>query len=75
MIPQYYDHATCFQVESRKVDLPEYQGEISDICINKCKEAVKIVKGPVLIEDTCLCFNAMGGLPGTVIKRKLLFYL
>lgn len=55
-------------VESRKIDLPEYQGEINDICINKCKEAARIVKGPVLIEDTCLCFNAMGGLPGPYIK-------
>jgi hypothetical protein len=23
------------------------------------------VKGPVLVEDTCLCFNALKGLPGT----------
>ena len=22
------------------------------------------VQGPVLVEDTCLCFNALGGLPG-----------
>ncbi|XP_069674721.1 inosine triphosphate pyrophosphatase isoform X1 [Periplaneta americana] len=57
-----------YEVESRKIDLPEYQGEISDICINKCKEAAKIVKGPVLIEDTCLCFNALKGLPGPYIK-------
>jgi hypothetical protein len=61
-------NCTCFQVESQKIDLPEYQGEINDICINKCKEAARIVRGPVLIEDTCLCFNAMGGLPGTVTK-------
>jgi hypothetical protein len=61
---------TCFQVESRKIDLPEYQGEINDICINKCKQAARIVRGPVLIEDTCLCFNALNGLPGTVMKRK-----
>lgn len=24
--------------------------------------------GPVLIEDTCLCFNALGGMPGPYIK-------
>lgn len=24
--------------------------------------------GPVLVEDTCLCFNAMGGLPGPYVK-------
>jgi len=60
----------CFQVESRKIDIVEYQGEINDICIQKCKEAARIVKGPVLVEDTCLCFNALGGLPGTVWTRN-----
>ncbi|XP_069793844.1 inosine triphosphate pyrophosphatase isoform X3 [Narcine bancroftii] len=27
-----------------------------------------IVQGPVIVEDTCLCFNALGGLPGPYIK-------
>ncbi|KAK6619379.1 hypothetical protein RUM44_003761 [Polyplax serrata] len=53
---------------SQKVDLPELQGEVDDICRKKCKEAVKIVKGPVIVEDTCLCFNVFGGLPGPYIK-------
>lgn len=22
------------------------------------------IDGPVIVEDTCLCFNALGGLPG-----------
>jgi inosine triphosphate pyrophosphatase len=61
---------TGFQVESRKIDIPEYQWDINDICIKKCKEAARIVKGPVLVEDTCLCFNALGGLPGKVVIRK-----
>nr|XP_009937600.1 PREDICTED: inosine triphosphate pyrophosphatase [Opisthocomus hoazin] len=26
------------------------------------------VQGPVIVEDTCLCFNALGGLPGPYIK-------
>ena len=65
----------CFQVESRKIDIPEYQGEINDICTKKCKEAARIVKGPVLVEDTCLCFNALGGLPGTDVNKKHLSYL
>ena len=59
----------CYdQVISQDIDLPEYQGEPDDICIQKCKEASKVIKGPVLIEDTCLCFNALGGLPGPYIK-------
>lgn len=56
------------KVESRKINIPEYQGEIDEICAKKCKEAARIVKGPVLVEDTCLCFNALGGLPGPYIK-------
>lgn len=53
---------------SRKLDLPELQGEVDEISIKKCKEAQRIVKGPVLVEDTCLCFNALKGLPGPYIK-------
>jgi hypothetical protein len=30
----------------------------------KCRIAAKIVGGPVLVEDTSLCFNALNGLPG-----------
>lgn len=56
------------QIISQKVDLPELQGEIDEICIKKCKEAVRHVKGPVIVEDTSLCFNALKGLPGPYIK-------
>uniref|UniRef100_A0AAQ4S0F7 XTP/dITP diphosphatase n=1 Tax=Gasterosteus aculeatus aculeatus TaxID=481459 RepID=A0AAQ4S0F7_GASAC len=53
---------------SRKIDLPEYQGEPDEISIQKCKEAARQVDGPVVVEDTCLCFRALGGLPGPYIK-------
>lgn len=53
---------------SQNVDLPELQGEIDDICIKKCREAAKVVGGPVIVEDTCLCFDALKGLPGPYIK-------
>ena len=56
------------EVVNKKVDLPEYQGEIDEISVEKCRAAAAIVKGPVIIEDTCLCFNAMKGLPGPYIK-------
>lgn len=48
----------------KRVDLPELQGEINEICIKKCQEAARQVQGAVLVEDTCLCFNALKGLPG-----------
>lgn len=50
---------------SRKIDLPEWQGEMDEISIKKCQEAAKHVAGPVIVEDTCLCFNALSGLPGS----------
>ncbi|XP_003426633.1 inosine triphosphate pyrophosphatase isoform X1 [Nasonia vitripennis] len=56
------------EITSRKIDLPEYQGEIDEICIKKCRTAAEIVRGPVIIEDTCLCFDALKGLPGPYIK-------
>nr|CAH0103937.1 unnamed protein product [Daphnia galeata] len=33
-------------------------------CERKCLSALKIINGPTLVEDTCLCFNALQGLPG-----------
>lgn len=56
------------EIVSQKVDLPELQGEINEICIKKCKEAARIIQGPVIVEDTCLGFNALKGLPGPYIK-------
>uniref|UniRef100_A0A9I9ECC5 Inosine triphosphate pyrophosphatase n=1 Tax=Cucumis melo TaxID=3656 RepID=A0A9I9ECC5_CUCME len=49
---------------SLKLDLPELQGEPEDISKEKARLAAIQVNGPVLVEDTCLCFNALKGLPG-----------
>ncbi|XP_045430704.1 inosine triphosphate pyrophosphatase isoform X4 [Pipistrellus kuhlii] len=57
-----------YTLVAKKIDLPEYQGEPDEISIQKCQEAARQVQGPVLVEDTCLCFNALGGLPGPYIK-------
>ncbi|CAB3402641.1 unnamed protein product [Caenorhabditis bovis] len=57
-----------FEITNIDVDLNEYQGEPEFIAEKKCKEAAESVRGPVLVEDTSLCFNAMGGLPGPYIK-------
>ncbi|KAL7299983.1 hypothetical protein TKK_0007298 [Trichogramma kaykai] len=56
------------EVISRNIDLPEYQGEIDLICEKKARTAFDIIGGPVIIEDTCLCFDALQGLPGPYIK-------
>ncbi|XP_072429654.1 inosine triphosphate pyrophosphatase [Chiloscyllium punctatum] len=57
-----------FTLVSKKIDLPEYQGDPDEISIKKCQEAARQIQGPVIVEDTCLCFNALGGLPGPYIK-------
>ena len=51
-------------------DLPEVQGEdAKQIAKEKCKMAwERAGGGAVMVEDTSLCFNAMGGLPGPYIK-------
>lgn len=61
---------TNFPLEliSHKLDLPELQGGVDEVSIKKCQEAARRLKTPVLIEDTALCFNALGGLPGPYIK-------
>lgn len=57
-----------FDLTSAKLDLPELQGEPEEISIAKCRLAAKEVNGPVMVEDTSLCFNALNGLPGVYIK-------
>ena len=60
-----------FVLNSMKLDLPELQGEPEVVAIEKCRFAQKFVDGPVITEDTSLCFNALNGLPGVYIKHFL----
>ncbi|CAF9936740.1 MAG: nucleoside triphosphate pyrophosphohydrolase ham1 [Heterodermia speciosa] len=55
-------------LKSQNLDLPEIQGTIKEISLDKCKRAAALIQGPVLVEDTCLCFNAFKELPGPYIK-------
>ena len=57
-----------YKIEAYNLDLPELQGEPSYIATEKCRLASLEIDGPVMIEDTSLCFNALGGLPGPYIK-------
>ncbi|UJR08932.1 hypothetical protein I4U23_013184 [Adineta vaga] len=61
-------HDVLPDLKSQHLDLPEYQGEAEEISKEKAKLAAQQVNGPVLIEDTSLCFNALKGLPGPYIK-------
>ncbi|XP_028394963.1 inosine triphosphate pyrophosphatase-like [Dendronephthya gigantea] len=57
-----------WKLEAKNIDLPEFQGEPDEISIEKCKVAAQRIRAPVIVEDTCLCFNALGGMPGPYIK-------
>ncbi|KAI6383183.1 hypothetical protein MCOR10_009555 [Pyricularia oryzae] len=56
------------EVQSQKLDLIEVQGTLEEVTLDKVRRAAEQVEGPVLVEDTCLCFNALKGLPGPYIK-------
>lgn len=57
-----------FTVVSAALDLPELQGEPEEVAREKCVLAARQIGGAVMVEDTSLCFNALGGLPGVYIK-------
>ena len=48
-----------------------FKKHIKDVELKLALEKAKNLKGPVLVEDTSLCFNAYGGLPGAYIKYFL----
>ncbi|RYP48969.1 hypothetical protein DL768_005241 [Monosporascus sp. mg162] len=56
------------EVRSQALDLPEIQGTLEEVTRAKCRAAADLVGGPVLVDDTCLCFDALNGLPGPYIK-------
>jgi inosine triphosphate pyrophosphatase len=55
-------------VTNEKVDLPELQGRPHDVAKEKARTAYRLLKRPVMTEDTSLCFCAMNDLPGPYIK-------
>jgi len=57
-----------FEITNKALDLPELQGEPDDIAKEKGRLAAEKANGAVMREDTLLCFNALGGLPGPYIK-------
>ena len=64
-VGRHLDHPLAHQ----KLDLDEIQSlDLKEIIIHKAKEAFKKIQSPVLVEDTSLVFNALGRLPGPLIK-------
>jgi inosine triphosphate pyrophosphatase len=71
-----------FNIIPHSLDIPELQGEPFEIIQEKLRLAVKLLhqdgvlgkftsstqRTLIMTEDTCLCFNALNGLPGPYIK-------
>ena len=54
------------------INLPELQGDINSIAMEKARTAANMLQCSVLVEDTALVFSAFGdGLPGPYIKDFL----
>ncbi len=65
MLEKFLGH----KVEHHELDLPEIQSlDLHEIAEQKARDAYKILKKPVLIDDVALHINALGGLPGTFVK-------
>ncbi len=48
-----------FTIGNQALDLPELQGEPDEIAREKGKLAAEAARGPIMCEDTLLCFNAL----------------
>ena len=62
------------EIQSIDIDLDELQGTPEEIVEKKLLKAISEPKArgrPILVEDTSLCFNGYGGLPGPYIKYFL----
>ena len=62
---------STIEVTCASVDVVETQGEPEDVARAKARDAARALGGPALVEDTSLCFNALGGLPGVYVKWYL----
>uniref|UniRef100_A0A6B2LIC9 Inosine triphosphate pyrophosphatase n=1 Tax=Arcella intermedia TaxID=1963864 RepID=A0A6B2LIC9_9EUKA len=62
------EHEDYIGMVKEGLDLPELQGDPKTISVEKCRAASKLIAGPVVVEDTGLCCNALGGLPGPYIR-------
>jgi non-canonical purine NTP pyrophosphatase (RdgB/HAM1 family) len=56
-------------ISHKKLDLVEIQSlDISEVVEEKAREAYKLMKTPVVVDDNSLVINALGRLPGPFIK-------
>ncbi len=56
------------EIEQKDIDIPEIQADAEEVVRQKAIEAYRILKEPLIVEDTSVSFTALGGFPGPYIK-------
>lgn len=58
-----------FPLKHKRLDLAEIQSlDVKKIVEHKAQQAYSVLHEPVIVEDTSLTFNALGKLPGALIR-------
>ena len=66
---KYFMQLIGLEIEHKPAGVDEVQSlDQIEVVMAKAKEAYRVLKQPVLIEDTALTIDCMGKLPGTFIK-------
>jgi len=66
---KYFSEMVGMNIPHKKIDVDEIQSlDVREVVARKAKQAYDQIQQPVIVEDTKLVFNAMGMLPGPLIK-------
>ncbi len=66
---KYFSKMVGLPIKNQKVATSEPQTlDLELIITQKAKEAYKIVRQPIIVEDTALWLHGMNGLPGPLVK-------
>ena len=66
---KYFNAMVGVELDHEAVDVEEVQSlDIRNVVEHKAREAYRILKKPVIVEDTFLTFKGLGSLPGPFIK-------
>ena len=66
---EYFSKIMGMNIPQLSIDIDEIQSlNLCEIVEDKARRAYEVAKKPVIVEDTKLTFNALGALPGPLIK-------
>lgn len=66
---KYLSRLIGMEIDNHKLDLDEIQSvDPKEVVEHKVRQAYDILKQPVLVEDSCMGIDELGGLPGPFIK-------